>query len=347
MIRDIKRRTTVDARGKITSGIKNDKGYPQAVDYFVVSDFNELVRVYGPKPTKLILYFPSDDITSFYDCNYNSWGKGPSGPVKKRSCDGERCVHRIAEYGRQPGEEGECICKKMNLDEKSRCRYDCYFKAFVADPNTGRIENPACYFFETHSKNSGDAVYSELENIRALNMGGIRGIPFVISVKMASSANSATQKFPIWSMQAVGTLSKIAEISSKGGLFTPFNKPFNLGQPRIPEQKQIVAPSAEENYEVVSESDTIDQDRQRELNLEIGKSGVNIADFLAWLDIAFETKGISNIINRHYPDVLRAVKDDRAQIVALAKKARENAPEKAVKQDFVEADETPARPLPF
>lgn len=49
--------------GKIKCGIKNEKGLPQSVDYFVATGkYAPLFReVYGDKPQKLMVCFPSDD----------------------------------------------------------------------------------------------------------------------------------------------------------------------------------------------------------------------------------------------------------------------------------------------
>ena len=49
--------------GKIKCGIKNDKGLPQSVDYFVATGkYASLFKeVYGEKPNRLLVCFPSDD----------------------------------------------------------------------------------------------------------------------------------------------------------------------------------------------------------------------------------------------------------------------------------------------
>lgn len=236
MIKDIKYRVTIDGRGKISSGKKSEKGFPQSLPYFDVSDFRELEKTYGMAPAKLLVYFPSDNIPDFFDCNYVAWAKKEGDPVKRRQCDGERCIHRIDEQimGKQyaAGEESECICQTLHLDEKSACRYEAYLRAWVGDPQTGKIENTSCYLFNTHSKNSGDAIYSELEKIKSLN-GTLRGVPFVLSVKMVSGKLTARQKFPIWQLQVLGTLSKLQQL--KGKTFQIFDRPLDLKD----DQKQI------------------------------------------------------------------------------------------------------------
>lgn len=268
MIKDMRRRITVDIRGKITTGCKSPEGYPQSLDYFDISDFPELRTAYGDKPDKLIVIPPSDRIEDFYDCNYVKWGKGPSGPVKIRQCDSEECCHRIEETieGRkyEAGEISECTCQsqpeeilengKMKPNPK-RCHYDMSFKAFIAMPDTKMVENPACYLFETRSKNSGDALYSELDKIRALNMGVLRGIPFVLSVRMVGGRDDAKLKFPIWNMQAMGMLSEIRKASQAAVAGTPTLEQLpaaHIGEPvgEMPEAKLRIAKKVEAIWSV-------------------------------------------------------------------------------------------------
>lgn len=220
MITNIRFRITTDQRGKISTGKKSEQGYPQSLDYFYIEDFPELMKVYGNKPQKLLIYFPSDIIQDFFDCNYVLYGGGSATKkgTKIRSCDSETCIHRIAEeikgikYG--AGEETPCICNDLPEDDKKRCKYSMYFKAFIALPTTGKVDFPTCFMFESHSKNSGDAIFSELEKIKALNQGILRNVPFLLSVKMIEGKADPKQKFPIWSLQAFGTLSQIQENTS-------------------------------------------------------------------------------------------------------------------------------------
>jgi hypothetical protein len=211
MIKNIKLKVSADPRGKIKSGMKNEKGLPQSLDYFNISKFPELLSAYGLKPSVLILFFPTNNIADFFDCNYILYGKD----TKLRSCDGDRCIHRIdEEVGGEKylaGQESECSCAKHKLPEKDkkRCHYNAYFKAYVAIPQTGKVDSPMCYLFETGSHNSGENVLSELEKIRVLNNGTLIGIPFALSVKMVSGKETAKTKFPIWTLTPIGMLSEI------------------------------------------------------------------------------------------------------------------------------------------
>jgi len=212
MIKNIKYRILCDPRGKISSGEKTEKGYPRSLPYFNITAFPELIEAYGEQPEELYLFFPSDNITDFFDCEYNLYG---SNNQKKRSCDGVTCIHRIPEEingkSYKAGEESPCVCQSLPEDDKNRCKYVAYLKAWIALPDTWKIENPLCYLFMTHSKNSGDAIYSELDKIRTLAGGCLRGVQFKINVRMVSGRKDAKERFPIWSLQSVGMVSEIRQ----------------------------------------------------------------------------------------------------------------------------------------
>ena len=212
MIKTMKARVNCDQRGKISSGEKSDKGFPRSLDYFNVSKFPELLEAYGDKPKELNLYFPTDNIPDFYENEFSLYGANN----KLRSCDGETCIHRIQEdiggatYA--AGEATPCVCQTMAPDDKKRCKYVCYLRAWIGIPQPSgapKIESHLCYLFMTHSQNSGDSIYSELDTIRTLNRGILRGVPFKLSVRMVAGKMNAKEKFPIWSLQAQGTVQEI------------------------------------------------------------------------------------------------------------------------------------------
>jgi hypothetical protein len=220
----MKRRITADARGKIKTGMKGQsktgKEIPKSLDYFNIEAFPELVTVYGDKPTRLLIYCPANNIEDFYYSEYNAYGGGDKA-IKKRSCDGEVCVHRITESINgdtwEAGEESECICKNLPENHKDRCKSYTGLKMFVADYQSGKIISAVPYYFETRSDNSSDNIYSELEKTFSLTGGRLIGIPFIISVKMIDSVkNGGKTKFPIWSLQAVGTVDHQLELASTG-----------------------------------------------------------------------------------------------------------------------------------
>ncbi len=214
----VTRRTNIacDPRGKIKTGAKRESGLPMALDHFNITPFPELVEWYGSAPKNLLIYFPSDNIPDFFEDQFALYGgKAGKDAIKVRSCNGEECIHRIEEevggtrYGK--GQETPCICKDLDPKDKKRCKYACYLRAFVANPQTGKVDNPMCYLFETHSENSGAAVHSEIDKMHVLTHGHVAMIPFMLSVKMVGGKMDAQQKFPIWSLAVVGTLSQIKD----------------------------------------------------------------------------------------------------------------------------------------
>ena len=212
MIKNFKMRIACDPRGKISTGKKSEKGFPQSLDYFYINEFPELIEMYGDKPAELFLYMPSDNIMDFFDCEFNTYG---SNAAKKRSCDGEVCIHRIdekigdTEY--VAGEQTGCVCEKLSPTDKNRCKYVAYLRAWIVSPTSGKVDNHLCYLLETHSQNSGDAIYSELQKIQFLNKGFLRGVKFSLTVKMIGGKTDAKQKFPIWALRGVGSVSQIQE----------------------------------------------------------------------------------------------------------------------------------------
>lgn len=220
MIRNFRARVMTDPRGKIKTGQKNERGLPQSLDYFKIDVFPELLEAYGQKPTAFVIKFPSDEPLDFFDTWFERWGGRKSDNQEGtliRRCDGETCLHRINEsiggksYG--AGEESACVCQSLDEKDKQRCTYILRLKAWVVLPQTGKIENPLCYRFESGSHNSGDTIMSALNDVRILTGGTLRGIPFSLSVKMVSGKTDAKLKFPIWSLIPVGTVTQMRDHS--------------------------------------------------------------------------------------------------------------------------------------
>lgn len=59
--------------GKIALGVKDERGIPRAVDYFVVPP--EVQAIYGPKPKELDILIPSEDIDSFFPIFLKRYGE--------------------------------------------------------------------------------------------------------------------------------------------------------------------------------------------------------------------------------------------------------------------------------
>lgn len=244
----LKTRFNVDKRGKITTGIKvvnNNTEYPKTTDYFVVDEFSEIVAVYGAKPKKLVIVFPDDEITSFFDVNYVLYG---SNNQLIRKCDGSECVHRIAEelevigdyindtptetsphkVKYEAGEISNCVCKIMSATVTNKqgasvrnpklCSPAMYMKAFVLDYKSRMPISPSCYLFYSGSENTAANIYSELIKTKNFFGGRIKGIPFGLSVEMVSGRNAKT-KFPIWNLQILGTVGQLQQLITESFMF--------------------------------------------------------------------------------------------------------------------------------
>jgi hypothetical protein len=208
MLKSMRTRVGVKQGGKISTGIKVGNA-GRGVDYFNIDDFPELIAAYGRKPQMLIVYPPSDNLQDFFDDQMCLWGGGKNA-VKIRTCDGETCVHRIAEdvdgtpYA--AGEETPCICEALPEDHKRRCRYLVNPKFYIGLPPNFAVDNLNCYLFETHSINSGEQLKSEMLKIKQIT-GRLAHIPFKLTVKMASGPTNASEKFPIWHLECAVTAS--------------------------------------------------------------------------------------------------------------------------------------------
>lgn len=217
---------SADIRGKITTGTKGkSKGgedIPKSLDYFNITKFEELIEIYGKKPDKLYVIFPSDNIDEFFQTEYSVWATSKTGnPWKRRVCDGETCRHVTAEVLEIDGEKKEfnageehgcfkCDEDDCGLEKRDRCRPYTGFSAFILDPNTGKIIIPRPYRFQTNSVNSSDNLLTELFSIFN-GFGGVKNIPFELTVKMAETQTETGKKtkYPIWNLQAYGSVAMI------------------------------------------------------------------------------------------------------------------------------------------
>jgi hypothetical protein len=244
MIKTIKaNRINIDKRGKITTGIKKKsestgKEYPATTDYFVIDDFPELKPIYGEKPKKLVVVFPTNIMIDFFTVDYVLYG---SNNTMIRKCDGEECMHRIdeelllvstlddegnaqeSEHRNKKyiaGELSECCCKLMaqTIDKNGKeaknpkhCSCAMYLKAFLVDYKTKKIISPLCYHFYSGSENTAANIYSELTKIQTMMNGRIAGLPFGLSVDMVPGKTNAKIKYPIWTLQILGTMAQLEQ----------------------------------------------------------------------------------------------------------------------------------------
>jgi hypothetical protein len=190
-----------DPRGKISCGFKNEKGNPQSTDYFVVDPFEEIVKVCGKKPTKLLIYFPpciDGNYSDWFFFSYNEWSRNAKGVGKlKVKCD--RAVYnvgyRVMIDGVWKEEKTDYPCRRKEDGTGCDCKCNVTFGAWVADPFTPpyRPLHHLPIKFTTGSDSNGQKLLTWLE----LRKNDLLGLPFVLSVHMGFNG---TNKFPVWTV---------------------------------------------------------------------------------------------------------------------------------------------------
>lgn len=213
-------RPATDDRAKIKTGTKI-KGKMSSLDHFYIEPFEELVQFYGKEPKEMIVYFPGDNINSFFLERKATYG---SNHMKKRECDLTTCkiflTQSINNVTYHNGDVTDCICEKLPLEvpdtkkpgkmkpNPDLCKYDCYITAYIAHPETLEIISPVPYLFETHSMYSGENILNELDKYRSFI-----GRPFRLIVKMIKGEN---KKFPLWYCLPFFTANSLIEYQLKG-----------------------------------------------------------------------------------------------------------------------------------
>jgi len=194
-------KTGYDPRGKISCGFKNEKGNPQSTDFFRVDAFEEIVKVCGKKPTKLLIYFPpciDGNYSDWFFFSYNEWSRNAQGVGKlKVKCD--RAVYnvgyRVMIDGVWKEEKTDYPCRRKEDGTGCDCKCNVTFGAWVADPFTPpyRPLHHLPIKFTTGSDSNGQKLLTWLE----LRKNDLLGLPFVLSVHMGFNG---TNKFPVWTV---------------------------------------------------------------------------------------------------------------------------------------------------
>ena len=180
MIKGLSERTKIPRLGKIRLGVKGEKGYPQAVDYFVVnadkSTSEEAAKnfhaVYGDKPKTLDIILVGNDIDKIFPQFYKRHGK--TGLMCKG--DGE-VAHAIDP---KTGEivEGPCKGPECKFAKENKCGpvgslYVILYK----------VKGVGVWQLDTGSVNSIIQLNSSLKMIASLTGGRLSGIPMKLIIK--------------------------------------------------------------------------------------------------------------------------------------------------------------------
>lgn len=188
--------------GTIALGMKNEKGHPVAVDYFVVPE--EVQRVYGPKPRELDVVVPHEDLEVVMPAYLKRYGDafglicrgdGETATLAENHSNKEEYGVKTAPEGYVYGPTGEKLAVE-EINGKKWVRIPCLYKDCplyvarkcreVAILSVMLFKIPGVlgvYSIDTGSYNSYQNIKNSLEMLRAM-VGRISFIPLKLKVKM-------------------------------------------------------------------------------------------------------------------------------------------------------------------
>ena len=179
-IKGLTERRRLPRLGKIHLGIKNEKGYPEKVDYFVCPP--EVIGVYGDKPKELRVFIPVEDeekwASQFYRCYSKTRGLVCKG-------DGETCMRLVnTQTGEMVWKEDiagvmkEAPCKGRECpDYKVKCREIMNLQFLLPD-----VPGLGVWQIDTSSINSILNINNESAFIKAAH-GRISGLPLTLTLE--------------------------------------------------------------------------------------------------------------------------------------------------------------------
>ena len=198
--------------GKIRLGIKKETdtgiNYPLPTDYFVCPE--EVKKVFGEKPKKLHIMFPTDDETQWASQYLRCYSE--AGNLICRG-DGETAVAKVETINREAGSKGETISKLLEMPcNPDRC--PCYRQGYCHRVMNLQFLLPDCpgfgvYQLDTSSFYSIVNINSSLELIRGV-CGRLTMIP--LSLKLVEQEVMVEgKKKPVWVL-SLTTSCSLAEI---------------------------------------------------------------------------------------------------------------------------------------
>lgn len=232
-IKGLSEKRRLPRAGKIGLGITVKpagvgKPYPKATEHFVCPI--EVQKVYGERPTRLSILFPSDDMEILFPQElklYRTSGLWCRG-------DGER-AHRWNELGGLT--EMACPCQFL---ESGECRRNATLNFFLPD-----VPGVGIYQVVTGSKKSITSINTCLETFRRM-FGGLAGIPFDLLLEPQASQRFDEKKGQmvkrteyVLRLDSPYTLREILEWRSKAG------KPVEALMPAPEAEPEDVEPEEE------------------------------------------------------------------------------------------------------
>lgn len=120
-----RRRNFFPRIAKIRLGVKrrgqSGAEYPSDVDYFVLTDAPAVAKIYGEKPKRLIVMFPSNDIEEIFPTRLEAWkskGKDASGVQKNTLFCSSDGVTADRVYAGDKDPQGHAVVMAMSKDER-------------------------------------------------------------------------------------------------------------------------------------------------------------------------------------------------------------------------------------
>jgi hypothetical protein len=252
----LKRNIQANRNGKITSG---ERGKLKSLPYFNITEFPELVKYYGNEPEKLLVYLPSNKIEDFLMAEKNKWGKKGESAVKTMVCDEQTHVDcKTGEVSPCPGED--------TCDAKFFMQMKAYVAVFKdKESMIPEIVSNLCYRFQTHSRHTGNNLFSTLMDVYDLTDGRLVGVPFVLRVYMHESLDGGQKrKFPLWSMQSLASTGHILELAERAtvpveGLASGLSIDLEGENPSATLELPLTTVTEVEHEEVVGFEEPVDQ----------------------------------------------------------------------------------------
>ncbi|MDP3879843.1 MAG: hypothetical protein Q8Q07_06020 [Dehalococcoidales bacterium] len=198
--------------GKIRLGIKRetDDGipYPSPTDHFVCPD--EVKKVFGEKPKKLRIMFPTEDETQWASQYFRCYSE--SGSLICRG-DGETALARVETIGRERSSKEKIITKMLEMPcNPDRC--PCYQKSYCRRVMNLQFLLPDCpgfgvYQMDTTSFYSIVNINSSLELIRG-TCGRLSMLPLTLKlVEQEVQPEGRKKTVRVLSLTATGSLAEI------------------------------------------------------------------------------------------------------------------------------------------
>lgn len=200
--------------GKIKVGIKNDRGLPQSVDYFVATGkyaplFNE---AFGEKPNSLLVYFPSSDAELV--CKEEYVYRDKSG-AKIASGDGEVFKvwsNKVNQFVRTTIEDVPNLMELVESKYPSRTGWQVTLTLRVILPQLNKIYG----YWEFQTKGAMSSIPQVRDTFDSLlsKNGKIEGVLCDLNVEFAKSDSPKTSRYPVVSLVPNETRANIQRLKN-------------------------------------------------------------------------------------------------------------------------------------